>query len=376
MRRVIYITGTRADFGLMESTLRGIADHPDLELGIFVTGAHLDREFGHTVDEVRASGLPVLAEIAAETEPRTGLTMAKAAGTQLSGIAESIADADPDIVLLLGDRPEMLAGAFAAVLQSRIVAHVHGGERSGSIDESIRHAVSKFAHYHFVATQHSAERLEKLGEKPENIFRVGAPGLDNIGEDARHSKEEICEKLSIEESRKLGVAVYHPVTHEVGSLGGQVETVIKAMLDADLDVVFFRPNSDAGGDEIDEVLHTYDDRDALHIVTHLDRGWYLSLLRNADIMVGNSSSGIIEAASFALPVVDVGSRQNYRERGDNVRQAAADYDAIGTAIRELMNSPRDFSENIYGDGRASGRIVGHLAEISLDASVKAKVNAY
>lgn len=360
----------------MESTLTLIHRSPELELGIVVTGSHLDDAFGNTVMDIRAADLPVIAEVPVTLAPRNGRTVAHATATQIAGFADTFDAWEPESVIVLGDRPEMLAGALSAALLSIPVWHIHGGERSGSIDESLRHAISKIAHVHCVATEASAERLRRMGESADSIHVLGAPGLDGIVEAAKTPRDELCRKLGIRADGRLGLAVFHPVTQEQGTLGEQVAAVIDAMLDNDLEVVAFRPNSDAGGDEIDSQLRRRAEDPTVHVLAHLERPDYLSLMKHSDIMVGNSSSGILEAASFGLRVVDVGNRQNLRERGDNVVSAQANFRAVSEAIRQSLELPRCDARNIYGDGQAGRRFLDLLEEFDYRACKLAKVNAY
>lgn len=360
----------------MQSLLRHLDRDELFDLGIVVTGSHLDRHFGHTVDSVRKTGIEIIGEVGVELHPRSGLTMAIAAGIQISEIAMLFEAWEPDIVMVLGDRPEMLAGALAAALMGIFVVHVHGGERSGSIDESIRHAISKLAHFHFVATDSSGKRLERMGEDPSQIFVVGAPGLDDLISQAHFSKSDLLDELGLRSDARLGVAIYHPVTHELDKLGEQAIDLLRAMLDEGLEVVMFRPNSDAGGDEIDSAIACFKHNSHVTLVSHIGRSRYLSLLKHADIMVGNSSSGIIEAASFELPVVDVGSRQNFRERSDNVGWASPEYSSIRSTIHDMLGKSLDGCINAYGDGRAGTRIIELLSSLDLNHSILAKINAY
>ncbi len=360
----------------MASTLELFHASSSIELGLLVSGMHLSDQYGNTSREIQASALPILAEVGVELHPRSGLTVAMATGLQLSRFAAALDEWNADFVAVLGDRPEMLAGAMASTLLSTPVIHIHGGERSGSVDESIRHAISKIAHLHCVATNESAERLMRMGEAPESIHITGAPGLDGIIELASQSEASLSRQVGFDVSKDYVMAVFHPVTHEQGSLAGQVDALLSALMSLDVDVVLVRPNSDAGGDEIDEKISTCHYGPRLHTVKHLKRQSFLSLLRHASAMVGNSSSGIIEAASFGVPVVDVGSRQNMRERGDNVFWAASDREAIEMATRRALKAERFSNSNIYGDGQAGMRILKIVESLDVGDVTLAKVNAF
>ena len=374
--KIAYASGTRADFGLMTSALRQIEEAPELTVGIMATGTHLDTEFGHTIDDITASGLDVVARIEVPTSPRTGLTVAHATAEQVRGFADALSDWKADCLLVLGDRPEMLAAAIAAGLLDVPIWHIHGGERSGSIDESIRHAISKLAHMHCTATDAARERLVRMGENPANIHVIGAPGLDALNLSTLPDRDATLNIFDVPRDVPLCIAVFHPVTHEQGRLAGQMETVITGILDSGVTAVLFRPNSDAGGDEIGAVIDKWASHERLKVRVHAGRTHYLGLLNHADIMVGNSSSGIIEAASFGLPVIDIGSRQNLRERGDNVTWVEPERDAIRNAIERALESPRPDAGNIYGDGQAGARLKALLCAFQPDRQLLAKYNAY
>ncbi len=373
--RVLYFTGTRADFGLISSTLTQIHADPDIELGLAVTGTHLDKDFGFTVQDIREAALPIISEVVVPLRPRNGKTVSIATSLQLSGFAEAIEHWKPSCAMVLGDRPEMLAAATAAALNDVLVCHLHGGERSGSVDESIRHAISKLAHVHCVATSAAAERLERMGEDRQRIYQIGAPGLDDItGLNLPH-RSDTMHRLSLNPDEPLVLAVFHPVTFEKESLFEQMTAFLEGLDATGAQVVLLRPNSDAGGDEIDSAIAAFKSKH-FKVLVHLSRPEYLSLMKAADVMAGNSSSGIIEAASFQLPVVDVGSRQNLRERGDNVRWVAPESSAITVAINSALRETRDRVTNPYGDGTSGKRLVALLKSLNTGPSVLAKVNAY
>lgn len=377
VRRIAYITGTRADFGLMLSTLLSIAREPGLALDVIATGMHLFPEYGNTIDEVRASGLNIAGIVPIEAGPPSGGLMARNVGRMLTGITEQLEASRPDLVLVLGDRGEMLAAATAALHLNIPVAHVHGGELSGTIDEPIRHAISKLSHLHFVATGNSRERLIKMGENPDNIHITGAPGLDGLVELAGSDRSALFSAYGLDENRQTAVLLYHPVVQETAIGAETIGWMLDALEQSQLQVLALKPNSDAGGQEIAEVL----DRRASHtggpvVMKHVPRADFVSFVRHADVLIGNSSSGIIEAASFGTPVVNVGTRQNMRDRNDNVIDTpGASTAQIEDAIDVALKQGRLPALNIYGDGKAGQRIVGLLRDATLD-TLGAKVNAY
>lgn len=374
-RKVVYITGTRADFGLMLSTLRRIHGHPALELSLIVTGMHLSSEHGRTLTEVEASGLPIAAQIEIEQGPASGVLMGSNVGRMTSGMVAALAQIRPDLVLLLGDRGEMLAGAIAALHLNIPSAHIHGGERSGTIDEPVRHAISKLSHLHLVATEESRERLIRMGEAEATVFVVGAPGLDGIATLAREDAGPLLTRLGLKPG-PLALLVYHPVVQEAASAADTAKVVLDVVAGTTLQVLALAPNSDAGGAEIRQVLEEAAATGRITLVTHLKREDFLTLLRHADALIGNSSSGIIEAASFGTKVLNIGSRQRLRQRNPNVVDVDAEAGAIGVALETLLAAPRPVAANVYGDGRAAERIAAILASQPLGPTLLMKTNAY
>ena len=381
-RRVLYVSGTRADFGLMRRTLLAIAADPRLELGIAVTGMHLLAAYGHTASEIEAAGLPVVARIPVVLDGSGGASMARALAAQLEGLVGVCEQWRPDLMLVLGDRGEMLAAALAAVHLMIPVAHVHGGERSGTVDESVRHAISKLVHLHLVATEQSRDRLIRMGERPEQIWVTGAPGLDGLSLVSAGPAERgaFCGRHGLDGGRPVLLVLFHPVLQESAAADQQAETLLQgiAQAAADAQLLVLAPNSDGGGAAIAQVWRQrlpalgFENR----LLTHLPRADYLEALAVVDVLVGNSSSGIIEAASFGLPVIDVGSRQQAREHSANVQHVEVEVGAIASALRAALAAGRRPVHNVYGDGRAAGRITEILATAPLPPQLLAKLNCY
>lgn len=376
MRRICYISGTRADFGLMRSTLQTIRDHPALSVAVIATGMHLSPFYGETVREIEASGLEVSARVPVPLEPATGATMARNIGRMTEAFVDAMEARRPDVVLLLGDRGEMLAGAMAGIHLNIPVAHVHGGERSGTVDESVRHAISKLSHIHFAATAESRDRLIRMGEAPAHIHIPGAPGLDGLTGDALPDRAEIMSRFGLDPARPFALMIYHPVLQETGPAGDDATAQIAALAKNGLQILALRPNSDGGSDSIRAALDAAAGAPGLHVLTHLGREDYLAVMAAADLMIGNSSSGIIEAASFGTPVVNVGCRQNLRERNANTVEAAAEPAALDAAVRAQLAHGRYPAFNVYGDGHAGRRIADILAATALDSTLMHKVNGY
>jgi GDP/UDP-N,N'-diacetylbacillosamine 2-epimerase (hydrolysing) len=375
-RRICYITGTRADFSLMASTLRRAHADPRLDVAVCVTGMHLLEEFGLTVRDIEANGLRICGRVPVHLDGTTGAVMARAMGQALIGMTEVLEKTRPDLVVVLGDRGEMLAGALAALHLGIPVAHLHGGERSGTLDASLRHAISKLAHFHMVATRGARERLIRMGEREERVFVTGAPGLDGIKDAVTHGRAALCAAAGLDPGHPVALVVFHPVVQEADAAGDQMKEIVAALPDVPIQALCMTPNSDAGGRAIRAVLAQHDGAPGIALREHLARDEFVSWLAAADVMVGNSSAGIIEAASLGLAVVNVGSRQKDRERSGNVTDVPPVRAAIRDAIRAALEAGRREFSNIYGDGRAGERIVELLATLSLDREILNKTNAY
>jgi GDP/UDP-N,N'-diacetylbacillosamine 2-epimerase (hydrolysing) len=282
----------------------------------------------------------------------------------------------PDIVLLLGDRGEMLAGALAAIHLNIPVAHIHGGERSGTVDEPVRHAITKLSHMHMVATEEARERLVRMGERPEWIRVVGAPGLDGLAGLATMHREDLCRAVGFRSDRPLGLMVFHPVLAQEARAAEQTRTIVAALAAEQIQTLALMPNSDAGNAGVRAALLACQRPGGFVVETHLRRPDYVSWLACCDVLVGNSSSGIIEAATFGTRVVNVGSRQNLRERNRNVVDVDCEPESLRAALREAVVAGRAEAGNVYGDGVAGRRIVDWLAEAPLTDSLLEKCNAY
>ena len=375
-RRIVYLSGTRADFGLMQSTLARIAATPGLQVQVAVTGMHLSAEHGHTVDEVAASGLAICARIPHDVSTRSGAGMASGIAACLQGMTDLLARERPDTLLVLGDRGEMLAGAIAALHVGVPCVHVHGGERSGTVDEPVRHAISKLASYHFVATGDARERLLRMGEEASRIHVTGAPGLDGLRELAAMERDACLAALQLPAAGRFVLCVFHPVVQQAGDAFAQTQALMAALQQARLPVVWLEPNADAGSREVLRALDAGTLPPGSQRIRHLPRPLYAAALRHCEVLVGNSSSGVIEAASFGTPVLNIGDRQRMREHGPNVLDLPAETGAIARALAQQLGHGRYGCDNGWGDGQAGARIAQLLATLPLDASLLEKINSY
>ncbi len=382
-RKITVLTGTRAEYGLLRSPMESIKAHDCLSLSVIATGMHLSPRYGNTVDEIRNDGFTVDREVSMLVEGDTGVAMAKSLGLGTTSLADAFMSLDPDVVLLLGDRDEALAGALAAAHMNIPVAHIHGGDamHGAIIDDSIRHAITKFAHIHFPASELSASRIRKLGEEPERITVCGAPGIDDVLSNDFMTPETIREQYRLSGNKPLIVMLQHPVTTQPEQAGKQVEQTLNAIDHFDAHVVIIYPNSDAGSDRIIDEIESRELGPDKHAFRSLPRHEYLGLLAGADVMVGNSSSGILEAPSFGLPAVDIGPRQEGRERGDNTISVTHDTEAIADAIErslfdEAFKKQAADGDNLYDYGGAGTRISERLAEIEITEDLLRKRLTY
>lgn len=382
-RTVAIVTGTRAEYGLLRGTMRAIERHEALQLAVVATGMHLSPLHGSTIEEIQSDGFEVNRIVPMLLAGDDSRHAAKSVGIGLSGLADAFGDIAPDILLVLGDRGEALAAAVAAAFQNVPVAHVHGGDamKGATIDDSTRHAITKFSHIHFPASPRSRARIECLGEQPWRITTVGAPGLDEIIAGEYEDPADVRDSLDLADDRSLIVVVQHPVTTRPEAAGEEMRTTLDAVSGIDTEVVVIYPNADAGGQRMIETIEAHPDRQRFRVVNNLSRGTYLGLLAAADALVGNSSSGIIEAPSFDLPVVDIGPRQDGRDRADNVLEVSHDEEAIMTAVRrcledEVVRERARSCSNPYDQGGAAKEIVSTLAGLELDERLLRKELTY
>ncbi len=370
-RRIGVITTSRADYSHLYWPLDELASRTEIELGVFVLGPHLSPQFGNTIEEIERDGFPIRARIECLLSSDSDTGMAKSIGVAILGLADALSAWRPDLLLLIADRYEMLAPASAAVALRIPIAHIEGGEVSqGAIDDQVRNAITKFAHLHFTSTEDSRRRVIAMGEEPWRVYRAGAPSLDHLRRSTLLERAALEARLGLSLARPTLIAAWHPVTI-LRDTNAEADAFFTALAAVPGQIVFVYPNADAGSQALIERTRALGaTRDHTRIYVNLDAVTYWSLLGQADAIVGNSSSGIMEAASFALPAVDAGMRQQGRERGRNVIDAPADAAAICSAISRAL-SPEfrkslEGMENPYGNGTASQTIAHVLATISLN----------
>lgn len=376
-RRVCVVTGSRAEYGLLYWLMDDIRSDPTLELQVAVTGMHLSPAFGLTVREIERDEMPICARVDALAEGDDRAAMAKSLGQGVIGFAESLDRLHPDVLVVLGDRFEILAAAEAAALMGIPIAHISGGEvTEGAVDDWIRHAISKMAWWHFVAADPYKRRLIQLGEDPARVFNVGDPGLDSIRNLPLLDSAALAVELNLALASPLFLVTYHPAT-----LGALPPDVAFGELLAALDqfptatVVVTKPNADCGGHQLGRMAEDWAARRMAPTLcaTSLGQLRYLSLMRHADVVIGNSSSGIVEAPALKTATVNVGFRQEGRLKADSIIDCEERQDAIIAAVRRALS--REFQAtlpstvSLYGDSNASAQIKHLLATLPLPTSL-------
>lgn len=378
-RSIAVATVGRSDFGLYEPLLERIAADPALDLRLMVSGAHFDTRFGPTVREIEAAGYAFEPGLAMHPERDDAAGVAQALGRGVQAFAQAFGARRPDLLVLLGDRSEMLAPALAALPFNIPQAHLYGGKvTEGAIDERVRHALTKMSHLHFVSCQPYAERVLQMGEEPWRVFNVGLAGLDRIHGHPRSTREALCRELDLDPAQPFLLVTFHPVTLEPAAQDDQVAALLQALERSGFTVVATYPNADAGSARIVAALEAFAGRQParVRLVRNAGSRLYVDLLAHAAAMVGNSSSGISEAPSFELPVVNIGTRQDGAIKAANVIDtgyAAEDVLAgIRRAIDPAFRAGLRGLRNPYGAGNASERIAATLRDIPLDGRLLRK----
>ena len=381
MRKIAIVTGTRAEYGLLYWIIKGIHTDPDIGLQLIVTGMHLSNEFGLTLETIEKDGFSIADKVEMLLSSDTETAIATSMGLGIIGFAKTYERLKPDILVVLGDRFEIFSAVSAAVPFRIPVAHIHGGESTeGAIDEQFRHSITKMSHIHFPSTKKYAERIGQMGENPENIFCYGAPGLDNIQKLRLLNKEQLAHNLNLPTGKQWALVTYHPETLEKDKAKVHIEAILQSIKEfTDIFWIFTSPNADTEGRTIKKMIenHVKYNQENSKLFDSLGQLKYLSLLRDSVVMVGNSSSGIIEAPSFRLPVVNIGNRQNGRIKAGNIidvlkLEKAEITTVIKKAISKEFKDSLDKIGNPYGDGNTSDKIVEVLKAFSLSDILRKK----
>jgi len=368
-RKVCVVTGSRAEYGLLYWVLHDLREEPSLELALVVTGMHLAPQFGLTVREIEKDGFHIARRVDIGLGDDTRGGIARSVGLGVAGMSEAYEALQPDIVLVLGDRVEILAAVQAALIHRIPVAHIAGGDTSeGAIDENIRHAITKMSHLHLVTSEQSAARVRQLGENPHHVHVVGSPGLDHLRRRPLLSRAELESALGATLGAHNLLVTFHPVTLEPDNGMSQFEEMLSALdgLPPDVTLWFTNPNADAGGVGFANTLAGWvrARQNRARVYESLGQLRYLSLMAQVDAVVGNSSSGLYEAPSFEVTTVDIGNRQKGRLAANSVRHVAPDRVAIRAAIDQALKSRPVGVVNPYGDGHSAQRIVALLCAIA------------
>jgi UDP-hydrolysing UDP-N-acetyl-D-glucosamine 2-epimerase len=381
MKKIAVVTVARSDYGILRPLLRRLSVEPDFDLQVIAAGMHLAPEFGHTIDEIRSDGFPIAATVEMTPAGDTPAAIARAMGVGTGGYANAYERLRPDLLILLGDRFEMHAAAVAATPFLLPIAHISGGAvTEGAIDDNFRHSLTKFSHVHFIENELHGARVRQMGEMPHRVILTGALGIDSALETDWLSLAELNQRfgLALEQAKPPLLVTFHPVTREFRNTRAHGEALLAALAAADKPVVFTYPNADTAGRELIAMVEQFvRARPQSWAVPSFGSQGYFSMMRLACAMVGNSSSGIIEAASLRLPVVDIGSRQKGRPAGANVVRVDCEAKAILAGIRQVTDPAwRQRLQglvNPYGDGHAAPQIMAALRALDLkDPSLIAK----
>jgi len=366
-RRICFVTGSRADYGLLYCVMKAVQADPGLELQVAVTGMHLSSEFGSTGDVVRQDGFPVSAEVHSLLAEDTPAAMAKSIGLGVAGFADAFQALHPDAVVLLGDRFEIFAAAQAAFVARIPIVHIAGGDvTEGALDDGFRHSITKMATLHCVTNAPAAERVRQLGEDPARVFVVGSTALDALARTELLGREALQQRLGYTFRRRNLLVTFHPATLDATPSERQFAALLDALdaLGPDFGVVFTKSNADAGGRALNEMAGRYvRTRPNCRCFDSLGQQAYWSVMAACDAVVGNSSSGLYEAPSLKKPAVNIGDRQKGRLRAASVLDCAPERDAIARAIRAAIGLDCSRVENPYGDGNSAARVVSAIRSI-------------
>jgi len=375
MKKILVFTGSRANYSSTRTIIKAVKEHPNLQLQTVVGGAALLDRYGNIEKLMQEDGITIDSKFHMIVEGETPTTMAKSTGLGIIDLSMIFDNLKPDVVVVVGDRFDVMAPTIAAAYMNIPIAHTMGGEVSGTIDESIRHAITKFAHIHFPANDDAKNRIIRMGEDPDMVFNVGCPRMDLVNEKLKSFKETKFNQSEFFSKYKGVGAVFdlelepfllvsqHPVTTEFGKNREAIEETLYALEELKIRTIMLWPNADAGSDEISKGIRTFRENsnpEWLHLFTNLPFEVYLRLMSMASCLIGNSSSGVREGAFIGVPVVDIGSRQQSRLKGKNLIESVPKKEAIVQAIKRHLTHGKYESESLYGTGEAGGNIADIL----------------
>lgn len=377
MKKICVVTGARAEYGLLRWVLDGIVKSPELDLQLVVTGMHLSPEFGFTVNAIESDGFIIDRKVEMLLSSDTAVGVTKSMGVGMIGFADTLAELEPDLLLILGDRYEIFVAAASSMIARIPIAHLHGGETTeGAIDESMRHAITKMSHLHFVAAEGYRRRVIQLGEQPKHVFNVGGLGIDNIRRLELFSREKLEGAIEFKLEKRNLLITFHPVTLEVGSSANQLDELFAALADLkDTGLIFTMPNADSEGREIFHKIKLFCDQNPkARLYNSLGQLLYLSCIKHVDGVVGNSSSGLTEVPSFKVGTINIGDRQRGRLKAASVIDCDPRRESINAALEHLFSSEFKASlsqvKNPYGNGGAADNIITVLEELNFDNLLK------
>jgi len=373
-RKICIVVNSRANYGRIKSVMRAVQNHPNLELQLIIGASALLYRFGNVADLIRSDGFEASATVYSIVEGETPTTMAKSTGMAIMELATQFENIKPDIALTVADRFETMATAVAASYMNIPLAHTQGGEVTGNIDESVRHAVTKLSHLHFPATAQAAEYLVRMGEDPETVHYTGCPAIDLVADLDLTLPADIFTRYKgvgadLDPAKPYLVVLQHPVTSEYGSGFDQINQTLKAVERIGMQTAWLWPNVDAGSDDISKGLRMYREEktpDWLHMYRNFSVEDYARLINGAQCLVGNSSSALREGAYLGVPAVNIGNRQQGREHGENVVHVANDAEAISAAISSQISNGRHSRSELFGDGSAGSKIADILASAEIN----------
>ncbi len=340
-KSILYVTSTRADYGLMRDVLKTIDKEPSLNLRVLACGMHMANSYGNSIEDIQNDGFKIADRIDTLINTSTSYGMAQSIGLTICKLSESFHNIRPNVILLEGDRGEALAAAIAGAHMNIPIAHVSGGDVTGGmIDESIRHSITKFAHVHFPGTNLSASRILSMGEHPSQVHMVGTPGA-NVNRESHLTRDQISAELNLDLSEKLLLVIQHPVTNQAAESAMQMKNTMEAIKELMIETVIIKPNSDAGSTEMSRIIDEYSDISFIHIFENLPRDLFIGVLSITDVIIGNSSCGITEAPGFGVPAINIGTRQEGREKGNNVVDIHSDTQTIIMTVKKLLTLQSD-----------------------------------
>lgn len=360
-KKIVFLTGTRADFGKLKSLIQITQSHADFEVHIFVTGMHLDHKYGHTVNEIIKSDFKNIHQYKNHGENEF---MDRVLAKTITGFSKYIVDLQPDLVIVHGDRVEALAGSIVGSMNNILVAHIEGGEISGTIDELIRHSVSKLSHIHLVANEEAEKRLIQMGELPNSIFVIGSPDLDLMNPETLPELNLVKDYYEIE-FPSYAILMYHPVTTDYKNIKKHIKEVIDAAIESEKQFVVIYPNNDLGSDEILEEYKRIEDHANFKIYPSLRFEYFLTLLQNAELIIGNSSAGIREAPYYNVPTIDIGTRQSNRAIAKSIVNVPHDKEILKELLIRISIDQKSEMNSDFGNGKSDELFLSLLQNAKL-----------